>query len=56
MAEELARLRDLQAELIEKRRRVARALVKRKGWSLRDVGQVIGLSFQRVEQLVSNEG
>ena len=40
------------AELQDKRAKVAKALTAQ-GLSVRDVGEVLGISFQRVQQLVS---
>jgi predicted RNase H-like HicB family nuclease len=50
---EVDRLAAVQQDLTERRRALARRLVARRGWSLRDVAGVLGLSFQRVDQLVN---
>jgi len=56
VADEIARLdlqvHELQARLMERRRATVRVL-KKHGFTLRDIGTITGLSHQRVDQLLS---
>ena len=51
LQQRLDELAQARSELADRRRRLVRTLVNRARWSLRDVSQVLGVTFQRVEQL-----
>ena len=50
----VAELERARAELSARRQRLARVLIRRRGWSLRDVGHLVGLTFQRVGQILED--